>query len=194
MHVATTARLRIRWLTCDDAPFILRLLNDAGWIHFIGDKNVHSIADAEKYLENGPLTMYSRHRHGLYAVEVKDSGKPIGLCGLLLRDGWEEVDLGFALLPEFRMRGYAEEACRATLAHGRKALGLRRVVAITHPTNERAKRLLARLGMGDGGLRLLSGFTVPLAYFAVDYRTDHDDATRCRPDNELPMRAESNEQ
>ncbi len=171
MHIATTERLRIRWLTCDDASFILRLLNDGGWLHFIGDKNVHSIADAMRYLENGPLTMYSRHGHGLYAVEVRDTGEPIGLCGLLLRDGWQEVDLGFALLPEFRMRGYAEEAGRGTLAYGHNALGLRRVVAITDPTNERAKRLLSRLGMRDEGLRLVPDFAVPLGYFAVDYPT-----------------------
>ena len=149
--------------------FILRLLNDEAWIRFIGDKNVHSIADAVRYLEAGPLAMYARHRHGLYAVELKDTGQPMGLCGLLLRDGWEEVDLGFALLPEFRKHGYAEEAARATLAYGRKALALQRVVAITDPENERARRLLCRLGLRDQGLRRMPGFEVPLDYFAVDY-------------------------
>lgn len=145
------------------------MLNDEGWIHFIGDKHVRSIADAVRYLEDGPLAMYSRHGHGLYAVEAKDTDEPIGLCGLLLRDGWEEVDLGFALLPEFRMRGYAEQAARGTLAYARQVFGLRRVVAITHPTNERAKRLLSRLGMHDEGLRLVPGFALPLGYFAVEY-------------------------
>ncbi|MBV9913088.1 MAG: GNAT family N-acetyltransferase [Sinobacteraceae bacterium] len=175
MHIAITERVRIRWLTRDDAAFILRLLNDAGWIHFIGDKNVHGIADAVRYLEAGPLTMYSRHGLGLYAVERKDTDEPIGLCGLLLREGWEEVDLGFALLPEFRMRGYAEEAGRATLAYGRNELGLARVVAITDPTNARARSVLSRLGMRDEGLRLLPGFAVPLGYFAVDYPTQKHD-------------------
>jgi RimJ/RimL family protein N-acetyltransferase len=175
MHIATTERVRIRWLTRDDAPFILRLLNDEGWLRFIGDKNVHSIADAIQYLENGSLAMYARHGHGLYAVEVKDTGEQMGLCGLLLREGWEEVDIGFAFLPEFRMQGYAEEAARATLDYGRKALGLPRIVAITDAANERSKRLLSRLGMRDEGMRLVPGLALPLAYFAVDYPSEEDD-------------------
>lgn len=169
MHIAATERVRIRWLARDDAPFILRLLNDEAWIRFIGDKNVRSTADAVRYLEVGPLTMYARHGHGLYAVEVKETGEPMGLCGLLLREGWEEVDVGFAFLPEFRMHGYAEEAARATLAYGRKSLGLPRVVAITDPGNERARRLLSRLGLRDEGLRRVPGFEAPVGYFAVDY-------------------------
>jgi len=36
--VTETERLRLRRLITDDAPFILRLLNDDGWLRFIGDK------------------------------------------------------------------------------------------------------------------------------------------------------------
>ena len=59
-----TARLRVMPLTLDDAPFILELVNDPDWIRFIGDKHVHSIADAEAYLRNGPLAMYTRYGPG----------------------------------------------------------------------------------------------------------------------------------
>jgi RimJ/RimL family protein N-acetyltransferase len=42
-------------------------------------------------------------------------------------------------------------------------------VAVSDPENERARRLLCRLGLRDQGLRRMPGFEVPLGYFAVDY-------------------------
>ena len=38
MQTLSTARLRLRPFTEDDADFILALLNDPGWLRFIGDK------------------------------------------------------------------------------------------------------------------------------------------------------------
>jgi RimJ/RimL family protein N-acetyltransferase len=140
-----TTRLILRRFTLEDAPFILTLVNDPDWLRYIGDKNVRTMADAVRYLEKGPINMYRGLGFGLYAVELKEDGTPIGMCGLLKRDMLDDVDLGFALLPEFRGRGYAGEAAAATLAHGR-ALGLKRIVAIATPDNDASARLLKRLG------------------------------------------------
>lgn len=52
------------------------------------------------------------------------------------RESLEDVDGGFALLPQFRSQGYAYEAAAATLAYGRQELGLSRVVAVVSPTND----------------------------------------------------------
>jgi len=144
--VAETERLVLRRLTPADAPFIFRLVNDPDWLRYIGDKNVHSPDDAVRYLESGPLDMYRRLGFGLWAVELKESGLPIGMCGLLKRDTLDDVDVGFAFLPEHRGRGYAAEAAAAALEYGRSALGLKRIVAIVSPGNGASERLLARLG------------------------------------------------
>lgn len=146
VKVAETPRLILRRLTLDDVPFIRRLVNDPDWLRYIGDKNVHSDDDAVRYLETGPIDMYRRLGFGLWAVELKEGGAPIGMCGLIRRDTLEDVDLGFALLPAFRGRGYATEAATAALAYGRTAFGLRRIVAITTPDNDASARLLERLG------------------------------------------------
>ena len=59
-----TSRLNLRWLTLDDAAFVLELVNDPDWIRFIGDKSVTSLDAARNYLETGPLAMYRRQGFG----------------------------------------------------------------------------------------------------------------------------------
>jgi len=113
-----TSRLNLRWLDADDAGFILRLLNDADWLHFIGDKNVANPEQAKTYIENGPRAMYRQQGFGLNRVALRENDTPIGICGLLQRETLQYSDLGFAFLPAFRRQGYAYEAARAVLQDG----------------------------------------------------------------------------
>ena len=144
--VMETERLVLRRFDLGDADFILRLLNEPSWIEYIGDKHVHTRSDAENYLRAGPLRMYEKHGLGLYLVETKADAQPIGMCGLIKRDSLDDVDLGFALLAEFRGRRYAFEAASATVAFGLGGLKLPRLVAITLADNCASVRLLEKLG------------------------------------------------
>jgi ribosomal-protein-alanine N-acetyltransferase len=145
--VTETERLILRQLCADDAAFVLELVNDPDWLRYIGDKNVHSLDDARGYLEKGPIDMYRRVGFGLFRVELKADGTPIGMCGLIKRDTLEDVDIGFAFLPAYRARGYARAAARATIDYGRGVIGLRRIVAITTPDNAASGRLLEAIGL-----------------------------------------------
>ncbi|MBI4783709.1 MAG: GNAT family N-acetyltransferase [Oscillatoriophycideae cyanobacterium NC_groundwater_1537_Pr4_S-0.65um_50_18] len=146
MKVIETERLVLRRLSVEDSPFILELLNDPSWLRFIGDKGVRTLKDAHAYIVNGPLDMYARLGFGLYLVELKSSQIPIGLCGLLKRDSLENVDIGFALLPEFRGQGYAYEAASAVMEYGRTVLGLEQIVAIASTDNKSSAKLLTKIG------------------------------------------------
>jgi len=146
-----TPRLVLRRLTEDDAPFILRLVNDPSWLENIGDRGVRTLEDAREFIRKGPLAAYARGEVGMQAVVPKDSGEPAGICGLLKRDFLEDVDLGFALLPEWRGRGIAGEAAAATVAHARAALGIRRIAAFISPGNARSGALLERIGFRREG-------------------------------------------
>lgn len=156
MHVLETERLILRWLTVDDAAFVFELATEPAWLRFIGDRGIRDLETARVYLERGPLDLYRRLGFGLYRVELKSAGTPIGICGLIKRDGLEDVDLGFALLSRFQGHGYALEAAAATLAHGRRDLKLGRIAAITDPDNERSIRLLEKLGFRYVDTRRLS--------------------------------------
>ena len=108
--------------------------------------------DAVRYIQTGPLASYERFGFGLYVVELKEAGVPLGICGLLKRDTLTDVDVGFAFLPEFWSQGYAFESAAAVLNYGREELGLRRIVAITSPDNDASMRLLEKIGLRFEGL------------------------------------------
>ena len=147
MTVIKTERLVLRRLAIDDAEFIVELLNQPSFLRYIGDKEVRNNADAVRYIQDGPLASYERFGFGLYLVELKETGVPMGICGLLKRDSLPDVDVGFAFLPSYWSQGYAFEAAAAVMTYGRDVLGLRRIVAITSPDNEGSIRLLEKLGL-----------------------------------------------
>ena len=145
MKVLDTERLSLRWLDAGDAAFIRRLVNEPSWLKFIGDRGVRTDDDARRYIESGPLAMYARLGFGLYLVETRGGGQPLGICGFVKRETLADVDLGFAFLPEFWGKRYAFEAASATMAYGGRTLELRRVIAITAQDNLPSIRLLERL-------------------------------------------------
>jgi RimJ/RimL family protein N-acetyltransferase len=148
MQVIETERLALRHLTLDDAPFMHTLVNDPTWLRFIGDRGVRSVDDAREYLRKGAIASYAQHGFGLYLTEIKATSQPIGICGLVKRDTLPDVDVGFALLPQFAGHGYACEAAAAVMQHARAQIGLTRVVAITNPDNHGSIRVLEKIGLG----------------------------------------------
>jgi RimJ/RimL family protein N-acetyltransferase len=146
LKVLETERLVLRWLSTDDAAFILELVNEPSWLKYIGDKGVKTLQDAENYIRKGPVEMYRRLGFGLYLVEIRESHEPIGICGLIKRETLEDVDLGFAFLPKFWGKHYAFESATAAMSYGKNVLGIPRIAAITSQDNRPSEKLLEKLG------------------------------------------------
>ena len=144
--ILETDRLRLRELTAEDAGFMLKLLNEPSFIRNIGDRGVRTLEEARSYMSSRIAASYEEHGFGLWLVEEHETGAAAGVCGLLKREWLDDVDLGYALLPEHWSKGYATEAASATVAYAREGLGLARVVAITDPDNQSSIRLLERIG------------------------------------------------
>ena len=168
MIVHTTDRLTLRRVTLDDAPFVYELVTDPDWLRFIGDRGVKTVVDAAAYLARAYLPHYERHGFGLYVVEPRGNGGPLGLCGLLKRDTLEHPDIGFAFLPHARGTGSATEAARVVLAHAHDVLGFRRVIAIANPENAGSRRVLTKIGMRDEGVRAMGEPPEDLALYASE--------------------------
>jgi RimJ/RimL family protein N-acetyltransferase len=157
MSVLESERLVLREFHLDDAEFILQLLNETAFLRFIGDKGVRTLADARDYLLKGPMESYRHFGFGLYLTSLREDGAPIGMCGLVKREGLADVDVGFALRSRYWSRGYAVEAAVAVLDYGKVTLNLGRIVAIAHPDNHASIAVLERIGLKFERMIRLSG-------------------------------------
>ncbi len=147
MYIIETERLALRRMNDADAPFMLDLLNQPSFVENIGDRGVRTLEQARTYIENGPVASYARYGFGLYLVVVKETGEAAGICGLVKRDGLDDVDIGFALLPNHWKKGYAVESASAVKNHAAAIVGLKRLVAITSPQNWPSIRVLETIGL-----------------------------------------------
>jgi [ribosomal protein S5]-alanine N-acetyltransferase len=164
-----TARLALRELTLEDAPFLLQLLNDPSFLRYIGDRGVRNLEEAQRYIAKGMVQSYERHGFGLWLVELRaDDHRPIGLCGLVSREGLPAPDIGFALLPQWWSQGFALEAATAVMAHARHVVGLPRVLAIASLQNESSVRLLRRLGFRFDSEIRMPGEAQPVGLFVCE--------------------------
>jgi RimJ/RimL family protein N-acetyltransferase len=166
MNIIQSARLEMRELELHDDEFILRLLNDASFLRFIGDKGVRTLSDAREYILKGPIDSYRRFGFGLYLTSLRDSGLPIGICGLVKRDTLEDVDVGFAFLPRYWSNGYAAESAAAVLDYGKQQLQLRRIVAITASDNHGSIAVLEKVGLRFERMIRLAEHSPELKMFA----------------------------
>lgn len=167
MTVLETQRLTIRRFTPEDAPFILRLLNEPSFLENIGDRGVRTLDDALRYLETVPIASYAKNGFGLWQVILRESGAQVGMCGLIKRDILEDVDLGYAFLPEFCGQGLATEAASATVRLAREQVGLSRLLAVVNPDNTRSIQLLEKLGFRHERMIRLAENEPPIRVYAV---------------------------
>ena len=145
--ILQTERLILREFIAADAAHILALLNTPGWLEFIGDRNVHTIEQAEQAIEMTYRRSYQTHGFGFWAICLKGDHTFIGMCGLVKRETLEHVDIGFAMLPDYVGQGYAYEAAQATLTYGRTVLQLPKIIGVCDPRNVASRNLLQKLGL-----------------------------------------------
>lgn len=163
--ILETLRLRFCELQRTDAPFLMELLNEPAFLQNIGDKQVRSIADAYRYLEQGPWASYAAHGFGLWRVDLIEDGTPIGICGLLKRPFLPHADLGYALLQRYWSRGYALEAAQATLRYARTQLKLHTLFAMTALENPASIRVLEKIGFRFDRIENFPGYATASRVF-----------------------------
>ncbi|WP_199054055.1 GNAT family N-acetyltransferase [Aquitalea sp. ASV15] len=163
-----TSRLRLREFTLQDAPLVLALLTDPDFIRNVTDRGVHTLEDAGNYISRGPLASYAQHGIGLWCMERLEDGQPVGMCGLIRREGLADVDVGYTLLPAWRGLGYASEAAAACVQYGLQQLRLPRVVAYINADNQASARVLQKAGLHGCGPFDFPGSSAPTLLFRSD--------------------------
>ncbi|MFG6196652.1 GNAT family N-acetyltransferase [Nonomuraea sp. JJY05] len=94
---------------------------------------------------------FDKAGHGLWALEVRESGEFIGFAGLI----WQTFDAPFLPAWEIGWRlarpawghGYATEAARQALGYAFEEAGLEEIISMTAKTNTRSQAVMKRLGM-----------------------------------------------
>ncbi len=137
-----TERLLLRTLTHADAAFIFELVNTAGWIKFIGDRNVHTHEDAERYIQKILCNADVSYR----VVTLQDEKTAVGIITLIKRNYLDHHDIGFAFLPKYAKQGYAFEASQVVLHDLIKSKMHETILATTVKENDASIQLLIKLG------------------------------------------------
>jgi ribosomal-protein-alanine N-acetyltransferase len=152
-----TERLRMRWLTLEDADLMLAVWNDPAFFQYVGDRGIRTVEEAEETLLNGAIKLYEDHGYGPFRLTLKADDVAIGTCGLFRREGYEDPDIGWSVLPDFGRQGYAYEAASAVLEYADSELGLKRILAFVAPENAPSKGLAEKLGLRFERLTRLVG-------------------------------------
>lgn len=166
MKISETERTILREVTADDAEFIFDLLNQPSFIRYIGDRNVRTIDEARHYVESRFAESYKKFGFGMWAVTLKETNQPIGICGFVKRDSLPDADIGFAFLPQYERKGYAFESASAALEYGKNVLNLNPILAVTSQDNESSGKLLGKLDFKFERLIDLSGDGEELKLFS----------------------------
>lgn len=144
-HICETDRLVLREMTETDLDFLYEMQEDEEAARFL------DALDSDRDAQRQKLAAYRQQMFGFYGFGIwivleKESGKPVGRVGLQMREGFEEPELGFAVLKKYRGRGYAEEACRAVLDYAKKELELKEIRVVVDRENRKSRNLCEKLG------------------------------------------------
>ena len=146
--IGETERLIIRESIVSDAETFALLYEDIDVKKFLECPNAHTVAEWEDYLEAYAEHQYGFYEYGMWTVLEKESGNVVGRMGLELQEleaGEEMLALGYALLPEYRGKGYALEACEEILDYCKICGYADEVWVKIDADNEASLRLFDRL-------------------------------------------------
>ena len=143
--VVTTPRLLLRTFRLGDLPAYAALNADPEVARYLGGPKTREYSDSIAEWAN---ERYEKEGLGLLAVERREDGAFLGMCGLHHQSSYpDDVEVGWRLAHAYWGHGYATEAATGWLDHGFGALALPRVISITDPPNARSLAVMARLGM-----------------------------------------------
>lgn len=161
-----TERLLIRFAQIADAAELLKLVNQANFIKYIGDKGIHTLDDAKKYIKDSFIAAHKEHGFGPYMITLHDE-TVVGIVGFYQRATMQHPDLGFALKVGFEKKGYIFEAA-TILLYNRHKLGIKDVCAITSTANLGSQNSLYKLGFTEVGKAVINADKTTIKVFIYD--------------------------
>ena len=144
----TSDRLLYRKLTDSDFEDWLPFYNDPRstqyWDGLPKDPVEACKAQFERVFER-----YQNDLGGMNALILKESGKLIGICGLLVQtvDNVQELEIGYSVLPNYWLKGLASEAARKCKAFAFENNFSDSLISIIHVDNIPSQKVAINNGM-----------------------------------------------
>lgn len=174
MTTLATDRLHIRPFAMEDAEVLHAFWANPEVRRYLWDDRVLPLDTVRAIIEQS-VSDFAEHGWGFFSLDLKATEPVIvGFCGFRHfqrgeEDG-EDIELLYGILPEYWGEGFVTEAALAVLRHGFDACSMERVIASTDTPNQRAVRVLQRLGMSFEERRVWRGLdTVFYAITAAEF-------------------------
>ena len=161
-------RLIIRPTLEQDAELIYQLMNSPKFIKYVGDRQLYSVKDAEKYIQDKMLPQLHSLGYSNYSLINKKNGAKIGICGLYDREGLDGIDIGFGILAPYEGLGYAFESSSRIIKAGFEELEISEIKAITNKENISSQCLLVKLGFNLKGTIMLANENDELLLYKIE--------------------------
>jgi RimJ/RimL family protein N-acetyltransferase len=145
--VVETGRLRLRpWRDTDIAPNTAMLSDPAAGRFITSDGK--PITDAFVGWRNAAIMAghWALHGYGMFVVEEKSSGKFAGRVGPWFPPAWPGFEVGWGIASEFRCKGYAVEAARASIDWAFDNFEIDQIVHCIDRENVASQSVARRLG------------------------------------------------
>lgn len=139
-------RLTAERLEEEHLPFIRRMDRDPRIMATLG--GVRAEAETIGYLSRN-LAHWAEHGFGIWILREPGTGTLMGRAGLrhVEVEGAAEVEIAYALCPEFWGRGLATDVARACVTIGREWLGTPSLVGLVLPGNLASQRVLRKAAL-----------------------------------------------
>lgn len=147
-EVIRTDRLLIRETTVDDVDEFYRLYSDPEMTRYM-EGLFENPEDEKRYQKDYITKVYGLMGFGVWTLVRAEDGIIIGRAGYSIRNGFDNIELGFLIGKEYQRQGYAYEACSAILEYGKTVLCLEQVQALVKKENEVSIRLCKKLGFHE---------------------------------------------
>ena len=164
-----TERLKMRWLTLDDAELMLAVWNDPDFIKYVGDRGIYTLEQAHDALQAGAFKLYEDYGYGPFRVALRTDDRAIGTCGLFRREGFDDPDIGWSVLPPYCGHGYAYEAASAVLQFAWQNVGVSRLTAFVDAKNVPSIGLAEKLGLRYESMTRLVGDDEDVCLYSMSH-------------------------
>lgn len=134
-------RVRLRFVTPDDAWLHVRLSTEPDVRRFLGPSINQTEADAR-----AALSRITPQKDSLYVIELISDGTVLGYCGFTQNHYIPQTDMLIALLPEHQRSGYGSEVLEMLQSAWLGPLGNEECFATVWPENAGAIALLKSRG------------------------------------------------